>query len=160
MNARFENIMGYSVSIVDTSWISSDPSMIKITLEKGLFGTLTMASDLIEFILSSLFKLFNLFILAIPDFSFESYTGSLTALETISGILLSIPLILLTLSVLSYGLSILSVGETIIFIIFKKIMDRENILLRNNEKKEEYPIDDNLDFNSSSHRLLSSTEEE
>tara|TARA_B100000678_G_scaffold198505_1_gene166634 strand:- start:1023 stop:1505 length:483 start_codon:yes stop_codon:yes gene_type:complete len=160
MNARFENIMGYSVSIVDTSWISSDPSMIKITLEKGLFGTLTMASDLIEFILSSLFKLFNLFILAIPDFSFESYTGSLTALETISGILLSIPLILLTLSVLSYGLSILSVGETIIFIIFKKIMDRENILLRNNEEEEEYPIDDNLDFNSSSHRLLSSTEEE
>ena len=133
--------------------------MIKITLEKGLFGTLTMASDLIEFILSSLFKLFNLFILAIPDFSFESYTGSLTALETISGILLSIPLILLTLSVLSYGLSILSVGETIIFIIFKKIMDRENILLRNKEE-EEYPIDDNLDFNSSSHRLLSSTEEE
>ena len=34
-----------------------------------------------------------------------------------------------------------------------------NILLKNNEE-EEYPIDDNLDFNSSSHRLLSSTEEE
>ena len=107
-----------------------------------------------------MFKLFNLFILALPNFSFESYTGSLTSIETISGILLSIPLILLTLSVLSYGLSILSVGETIIFIIFKKIMDRENILLRNNEEEEEYPIDDNLDFNSSSHRLLSSTEEE
>ena len=161
MNARFENIMGYSVSIVDTSWISSDPSMIKITLEKELFGTLTIASDLIEFILSSLFKLFNLFILALPNFSFESYTGSLTSIETISGILLSIPLILLTLSVLSYGLSILSVGETIIFIIFKKIMDRENILLRNNEEEDsEYPIDDNLDFDSSSHSLLSSTEEE
>ena len=39
-------------------------------------------------------------------------------------------------------------------------MDRENILLRNNEKEEEYPIDDNLDFDSSSHSLLSSTEEE
>ena len=161
MNARFENIMGYSVSIVDTSWISSDPSIIKITLEKELFGTLTIASDLIEFILSSLFKLFNLFILALPNFSFESYTGSLTSIETISGILLSMPLILLTLSVLSYGLSILSVGETIIFIIFKKIMDRENILLRNNEEEDsEYPIDDNLDFDSSSHSLLSSTEEE
>ena len=40
-------------------------------------------------------------------------------------------------------------------------MDRENILLRNNEEEDsEYPIDDNLDFDSSSHRLLSSTEEE
>jgi hypothetical protein len=137
------------------------PNELKITLEKELFGTLTIASDLIEFILSSLFKLFNLFILALPNFSFESYTGSLTSIETISGILLSIPLILLTLSVLSYGLSILSVGETIIFIIFKKIMDRENILLRNNEEEDsEYPIDDNLDFDSSSHSLLSSTEEE
>ena len=161
MGGRFENILGYAVSIVDTSWISSDTSMLNIILEKDLFRPLTMASDLIEFILSSLIKFFSLILMALPNFYFDSYTGSLTAIETISGILLSIPLILLTLSVISYGLSILSVGETIIFIIFKKIMDGDNILSLNNEEDiNKYQVDEKLDFDRSSLRILSSTEEE
>ena len=117
MGLKLENIIGYAVSIVDTSWISDNFSIIKITLEKELFGSLTMATDMIEFILSLLFKFFSLFLLALPNFSIENYSGSLSAIETISGLLLSIPLIFLTLSVFSYGLAILSVGETIIFII-------------------------------------------
>tara|TARA_B110000263_G_C15287860_1_gene501755 strand:+ start:424 stop:1680 length:1257 start_codon:yes stop_codon:yes gene_type:complete len=161
MGGRFENILGYAVSIVDTSWISSDTSMLNIILEKDLFRPLTMASDLIEFILSSLIKFFSLILMALPNFYFDSYTGSLTAIETISGILLSIPLILLTLSVISYGLSILSVGETIIFIIFKKIMDGDNILSLNNEEDiNKYQVDEKVDFDRSSQNILSSTEEE
>jgi hypothetical protein len=161
MGGRFENILGYAVSIVDTSWISSDTSMLNIILEKDLFRPLTMASDLIEFILSSLIKFFNLILMALPNFYFDSYTGSLTAIETISGILLSIPLILLTLSVISYGLSILSVGETLIFIIFKKIMDGDNILSLNNEEDiNKYQVDEKVDFDRSSQKILSSTEEE
>ena len=120
-----------------------------------------MASDLIEFILSSLIKFFSLILMALPNFYFDSYTGSLTAIETISGILLSIPLILLTLSVISYGLSILSVGETLIFIIFKKIMDGDNILSLNNEEDiNKYQVDEKVDFDRSSQNILSSTEEE
>lgn len=161
MGGRFENILGYAVSIVDTSWISSDTSMLNIILEKDLFRPLTMASDLIEFILSSLIKFFSLILMALPNFYFDSYTGSLTAIETISGILLSIPLILLTLSVISYGLSILSVGETLIFIIFKKIMDGDNILSLNNEEDiNKYQVDEKVDFDRSSQNILSSTEEE
>ena len=161
MGGRFENILGYAVSIVDTSWISSDTSMLNFILEKDLFRPLTMASDLIEFILSSLIKFFSLILMALPNFYFDSYTGSLTAIETISGILLSIPLILLTLSVISYGLSILSVGETIIFIIFKKIMDGDNILSLNNEEDiNKYQVDEKVDFDRSSQNILSSTEEE
>ena len=69
--------------------------------------------------------------------------------------LLSLPLILLTLSVLSYGIAIISVGETIIFTIFKKIMDNENILLLNNEIDMDDTIDEINDLDRSSHRILS-----
>ena len=37
--------------------------------------------------------------------------------------------IFLYISVLSYGFSIVSVGQTIIFIIFKKLNDDENLIL-------------------------------
>ena len=74
--------------------------------------------------------------------------------------LLSVPFILLTLSVLSYGIAIISVGETIIFTIFKKIMDNENILLLNNEIDMDDTIDDIDDLDRSSHSILSSFEEE
>ena len=160
MGIKLENIMGYAVSIVDTSWISNNFSTLKISIEQELFGTLTMATDMIEFILSLLVKFFSLILLALPNFSIESYSGSLSAIETISGLLLSIPLIFLTLSVLSYGLAMLSVGETIIFIIFKKIMDKENILIRTSEKNIENPTYYNNNLDSSSHSILSSSEEE
>ena len=160
MGIKLENIMGYAVSIVDTSWISNNFSTLKISIEQELFGTLTMATDMIEFILSLLVKFSSLILLALPNFSIESYSGSLSAIETISGLLLSIPLIFLTISVLSYGLAILSVGETIIFIIFKKIMDKENILIRTSEKNIENPTYYNNNLDSSSHSILSSSEEE
>ena len=160
MGINLENIMGYAVSIVDTSWISNNFSTLKISMEQELFGTLTMATDMIEFILSLLVKFSSLILLALPNFSIESYSGSLSAIETISGLLLSIPLIFLTISVLSYGLAILSVGETIIFIIFKKIMDKENILIRTSEKNIENPTYYNNNLDSSSHSILSSSEEE
>ncbi len=160
MGINLDNIMGYAVSIVDTSWISNNFSTLKISMEQELFGTLTMATDMIEFILSLLVKFFSLILLALPNFSIESYSGPLSAIETISGLLLSIPLIFLTLSVLSYGFAMLSVGETIIFIIFKKIMDKENILLRNNEEDIENPIYDNNNLDSPSHSILLSSEEE
>ena len=160
MGINLDNIMGYTVSIVDTSWISNNFSTLKISIEQELFGTLTMATDMIEFILSLLVKFSSLILLALPNFSIESYSGSLSAIETISGLLLSIPLIFLTISVLSYGLAILSVGETIIFIIFKKIMDKENILIRTSEKNIENPTYYNNNLDSSSHSILSSSEEE
>jgi len=160
MGIKLENIIRYAVSIIDTSWISDNFSTLKISMEQELFGTFTMATDLIEFILSLLVKFFSLILLALPNFSIESYSGSLSAIETISGLLLSIPLIFLTLSVLSYGFAILSVGETIIFIIIKKIMDKENILLRNSEEDIENPIYDNNNLDSPSHSILSSSEEE
>ena len=160
MGAKLENIVGYASSIVDISWISDNMSEITINIEDNLFVLPNAASDLIELILSLFNNLFSQFLIALPNFSFEIYTDSLTALETVAGMLLSLPLILLLLSVLSYSIAILSVGETIIFVIFKKIMDNENILLVNDEVLTDSSINEMNDLDKSSHNILSSFEEE
>jgi len=158
MGSDFINIMGYASSIVNNDWISINYSSIKITLEKDLLGSsLTTATDLIEFILSMLIKFFGLFLYALPNFSVDGNSASLSSLETISGVFLSIPLILLTLSIISYGLAILSVGETIIFIIFKKIMENNNVLLKNTEDIIETSAFNNSNLDSTSHSILSNS---
>ena len=160
MGAKLENIIGYASSIVDISWISDNMSDININVEDNLFVLPNAAFDLVEIILGLLRTLFNQFLISLPNFSFDIYTESLSTIDTIAGMLLSISLIFLMLSVLSYGISIISVGETIIFIIFKKIMDNENILLLNNESDEENPSDEINNLDKSSHSILSSIEEE
>ena len=160
MGAKLENIVGYASSIVDISWISDNMSDININVEDNLFVLPDGAFDLIEIILSFLSTLFNQFLISLPNFSFDIYAESLSTIDTIAAMLLSLPLILLTLSVLSYGIAIISVGETIIFTIFKKIMDNENILLLNNEIDMDDTIDDIDDLDRSSHSILSSFEEE
>ena len=160
MGVKLENIIGYASSIVDISWISDNMSDININIEDNLFVLPDAAFDLVEIILSFLSTLFNQFLISLPNFSFDIYAESLSTIDTIAGMLLSIPLILLNLSVLSYGISIISVGETIIFAIFKKIMDNENILLLNNESDVESPLDEINDLDKSSHSILSSLEEE
>ena len=160
MGAKLENIVGYASSIVDISWISDNMSEITINIEDNLFALPNAASDLIELILSLFNNLFSQFLIALPNFSFEIYTDSLTALETVAGMLLSLPLILLLLSVLSYSIAILSVGETIIFVIFKKIMDNENILSVNDEVLTDSSTNEMNDLDKSSHNILSSFEEE
>ena len=57
----------------------------------------------------------------------------LSSSEYIAGTILAIILFILLMSIVSYGLSILSVGETIMFIIFKKKSNDENLLDRNDE---------------------------
>lgn len=57
----------------------------------------------------------------------------LSSSEYIAGTILAIILFILLMSIVSYGLSILSVGETIMFIIFKKKSNDENLLDRSDE---------------------------
>ena len=59
--------------------------------------------------------------------------SSLSFSESFSAIILALSYFLILLSIISYGLSIIAVGETIMFIIFKKISDDDNILNRDNE---------------------------
>ena len=64
--------------------------------------------------------------------SFHEGTA-LSGTEYIAGIIVALILFILLMSIISYGLSILSVGETIMFTIFKKKSNDENILDHNDE---------------------------
>ena len=73
----------------------------------------------------------------------------LSSTEYIAGTIVAIVLFILLMSIVSYGLSILSVGETIMFTIFKKKSNDENLLDRSDEddiseEKFEKNIDDDV----------------
>jgi hypothetical protein len=57
----------------------------------------------------------------------------LSSTEYVAGTIVAIVLFILLMSIISYGLSILSVGETIMFTIFKKKSNDENLLDRRDE---------------------------
>ncbi len=75
---------------------------------------------------------------------------ALTGTEMASAIILSIFFFLLFTSVISYAFSVFSVGETLMFVIFKKKSDDENLLERKDEDEleEEDEDDDLTDFES------------
>ena len=54
----------------------------------------------------------------------------------ISSIILSAVYFIIGLSIVSYGISILSVGQSLMFIIFKKLSDDDDVILRSDEDDE------------------------
>ncbi len=76
------------------------------------------------------------------DMSVVKADITLNGTEYIAGIILAFFLFLLVLSVISYGLSILSVGEALMFVIFKKKSDDDNLLERKDEEDLEEEDDD------------------
>jgi hypothetical protein len=76
-------------------------------------------------------------------------SGSLSGTESIATFIVGVFLFLITLSFFSYFLSILSVGETIMFTIFRKKSDDDNILDRKDEEElEDDDDDDDLNFDN------------
>jgi hypothetical protein len=69
-------------------------------------------------------------LLSVPD------SLVLSSTEYVAGTIVAIILFILLMSIVSYGLSILSVGETIMFTIFKKKSNDENLLLIDDEDGE------------------------
>jgi hypothetical protein len=72
--------------------------------------------------------------------------GPLSGTESVAGVILAISLFLIGLSIFSYGLSIVSVAETIMFIIFKKKSDDDDLLERKDEDELEEDMDDDFNF--------------
>ena len=85
----------------------------------------------------------NLLVSTLPDLTYNSDGGYITSIETFSGLIISIILIFIYISFISYGFSILAVGETIIFIIFKKLIENEDLITYNSSS-------DSIDDDSSS----------
>ncbi len=82
--------------------------------------------------------------------------ASISGTETAAGVILAVFLFLLMLTAVGYILSILSVGETLMFIIFKKNSDDDNIL----ERKDEDDIDEDEEIKDFSLTDDDSTDEE
>jgi len=76
----------------------------------------------------------------------------LSSTEYIAGTIIALILFILLMSIISYGLSILSVGETIMFTIFKKKSNDENLLDRTDE--------DDVSNEESDQNIENDTEEE
>ena len=147
MGEKLDNVLGYASSLVYADWMSRMPAIADITPVTEISSTiLSSISSLAQFIYIGLTNLVELLVAGLPNLSYDP-AGELSGTETISGIILSIAFFLILLSVLSYGLSILSVGETIMFVIFKKSSDDDNLLERKDEDELEEENDEtNFDF--------------
>lgn len=75
-----------------------------------------------------------------------SVSGPLSGTESVAGVILAISLFLIGLSIFSYGLSTVSVAETIMFIVFKKKSDDDDLLERKDEDELEEDMDDDFNF--------------
>ena len=74
---------------------------------------------------------------------------NLSIIETISSVILSIIYFVIGLSIFSYGLSILSVGQSLMFVIFKKLSDHDDIISRSDGdfESDSLIIQNNFDSN-------------
>ena len=123
MGAKLSGMVNYATSLVYPGWLCS--------FFAGCSGWLTAClNNCSQGCLSFL------------TCSIPATSGPLSGSETVAGVLLAISIFLVGLSILSYGLSIISVGETLMFIIFKKKSDDDDLLQRKDEDKLE---EDKLD---------------
>ncbi|MEE2764873.1 MAG: hypothetical protein VX600_00110 [Candidatus Neomarinimicrobiota bacterium] len=148
MGEKLDNVLSYASSLVYADWMSGMPDIADITSVTEISSTIlpTIAS-FAQSICIGLTYLVKLMVTGLPNLSYHLGNEVLSGTEIISGIILSIAFFLILLSVLSYGLSILSVGETIMFVIFKKNSDDDNLLERKDEDEFEEENDEtNFDF--------------
>ena len=157
MGEKLDNVLGYASSLVYADWMTGSLGISDLSTVPNTSSTiLSTISDLSVSVVFGVTNLFELILDCLPNLSYQQAGEVLSGIETFSGLILSFVLFLILLSVLSYGLSVLSVGETIMFVIFKKNSDDDNLLDRKDEDELEEENDDtNLDFNDKSEHAYS-----
>jgi hypothetical protein len=139
MGAKLSGMVNYATSLVYPDWLCS--------FIAGCSGCLTAC---LTACFSGCLSFFNC--------SIPAASGTLSGSETVASVLLAISIFLVGLSVLSYGLSIISVGETLMFIIFKKKSDDDDLLQRKDEDELE-ENDDDFSFDEDSDDLSDDSNE-
>ena len=139
MGAKLSGMVNYATSLVYPDWFFS--------FIAGCSGCLTAC---LTACFSGCLSFFNC--------SIPAASGTLSGSETVASVLLAISIFLVGLSVLSYGLSIISVGETLMFIIFKKKSDDDDLLQRKDEDELEED-DDDFSFDEDSDDLSDDSNE-
>ena len=157
MGEKLDNVLGYASSLVYADWMSGAIDISDLSTVPNTSSTiLSTISDFSVSVVFGITNLVELILDCLPNLSYQPADEVLSGAETFSGLILSFVLFLILLSVLSYGLSVLSVGETIMFVIFKKNSDDDNLLDRKDEDELEEENDDTtLDFNDESERAYS-----
>tara|TARA_Y100001970_G_C14186597_1_gene832954 strand:- start:1312 stop:1935 length:624 start_codon:yes stop_codon:yes gene_type:complete len=79
---------------------------------------------------------------------------TISILEIITSVILSLSYFIIALSILSYGLSIIAVGESLMFIIFKKLSDDDNLILRK-DSDEVKESENELNINNDNSNIYS-----
>ena len=139
MGAKLSGMVNYATSLVYPDWLCS--------FIAGCSGCLTAC---LTACFSGCLSFFNC--------SIPAASGTLSGSETVASVMLAISIFLVGLSVLSYGLSIISVGETLMFIIFKKKSDDDDLLQRKDEDELEED-DDDFSFDEDSDDLSDDSNE-
>jgi hypothetical protein len=139
MGAKLSGMVNYATSLVYPDWLCS--------FIAGCSGCLTAC---LTACFSGCLSFFNC--------SIPAASGTLSGSETVASVMLAISIFLVGLSVLSYGLSIISVGETLMFIIFKKKSDDDDLLQRKDEDELDED-DDDFSFDEDSDDLSDDSNE-
>ena len=157
IGSTFSNILSYATSILNIDFILDNISV----LQNFTFQLKTISLDIIGFFVFLFNETTNLLVSTLPDLTYNSDGGYITSIETVSGLIISIILIFIYISFISYGFSILAVGETIIFIIFKKLIENEDLIIHNSSNDSIDDDSNNSSIDESSAKVLGlSTEDE
>ena len=151
------NIISYASSLLNIEFAINNNNNIFRILNSNIEN---LSLELLDFLFLFFDQLLDIFLVILPSLVYESNGGYISFVETIGGIILCVSLIYLYLSFFSFGFSILSVGQTIIFIIFKKLMEDENLLKPNDGKVNQKSELDPTPFTDSSAKILGLSSEE
>ena len=143
IGSTFSNILSYATSILNIDFILDNISVF----QNFTFQLRNFSLDIIEFFIFFFNETTNLLVSTIPNLAYNSNGGYISSIESVSGLIVSIVLIFVYISFISYGFSILAVGETIIFIIFKKLMEGEDLIIYNslNDPRDDESGDSSID---------------
>ena len=152
----YSNIISYASSLLNVDFIINNNNIFQI-LTSNLEN---LSLELLDFLFLFFEQLLNIFLTILPSLIYNSNGGYISSTETFSAVILSVSLIFLYLSFFSYGFSILSVGQTIIFIIFKKLMEDENLLKSSHDNNDKTIEIDSSTITDSSAKILGLSSEE
>ena len=119
-----------------------------------------LSLELLDFLFLFFDQLLNVFLTLLPSLIYKSNGCYISSIEIFSGIILSGSLIFIYLLFFSFGFSIFSVGQTIIFIIFKKLIEDENLLKSSHDNNDKTIEIDSSTITDSSAKILGLSSEE
>ena len=152
----YSNIISYASSLLNIEFVINNNNIFQVLTS----NIENLSLELLDFLFLFFDQLLNIFLTLLPSLIYKSNGGYISSIEIFSGIILSGSLIFIYLLFFSFGFSILSVGQTIIFIIFKKLIEDENLLKSSHDNSDKTIEIDSSTITDSSAKILGLSSEE